>query len=146
MRAESPADADVVTRKLVAAAALRPLDPRGGACTAPGCACQGFWGQPYYEDLRSDLLLIFTLKGLLPAKYRESMEIRDSRLKIDWKRLAAQPGGQQLIARIAQGEDFRIVLAGILDQLRESGIVEEGEPRRLGQRRRLPPGRAEPTP
>ena len=43
-------------------------------CADPDCTtCRDFLGAPYYETAYSDVLLIFTLKGLLPDKYRERL-------------------------------------------------------------------------
>ena len=48
-------------------------------CADPDCTtCRDFLGAPYYETAYSDVLLIFTLKGLLPDKYRERLPNGDS--------------------------------------------------------------------
>ena len=74
----------------------------------------------------SDTLLIFTLKGLLPDRYRDRVEGRSVLANID---LAQLPDA--LLARIAGGEDPRSVLAlgsgdgGTDIAALRSGAVEE---------------------
>lgn len=76
-------------------------------CADPECrTCGGFVGAPYYEHAYSDTLLIFTLKGLLPDKYRDRVEVRGLLARLDINLLP-----NHLVARIAAGEHVEAVLA-----------------------------------
>ena len=67
----------------------------------------GYMGQPGWIVRKySDILLIFTLKGLLPERYRERVDLRASLQHIDLKQLP-----DELLARIAAGEHPFSVLA-----------------------------------
>ena len=67
----------------------------------------GYMGQPGWIVRKySDILLIFTLKGLLPERYRERVDLRGSLAHIDLKQLP-----DELLARIAAGEHPYSVLA-----------------------------------
>ena len=70
-------------------------------------AAGAYMGQPgWIERKYSDILLIFTLKGLLPERYRERVDLRASLAHIDLKQLP-----DELLARIAAGEHPFSVLA-----------------------------------
>ena len=70
----------------------------------------------------SDTLLIFTLKGLLPDRYRERVDVRGSFAHLDLNQLP-----DELLARIAAGEDIRSVLANVAVAALGSGAVKDGE-------------------
>jgi hypothetical protein len=88
-------------------------------CCAPGCSCQLFAGEPYYELEYSDTLLIFLLKGGRPGKYRDRMDIGlgndevDTLIKRELAKLAASlqvplalpPPGAEPGGGAAGGED-----------------------------------------
>jgi len=57
----------------------------------------------------SDTLLIFTLKGLLPDRYRERKDVRSVLDRLDISRLP-----DELVARLAAGENPITVLAPIV--------------------------------
>ncbi len=59
----------------------------------------------------SDALLIFTLKGLLPDRYRERKDVRSVLARLDVSQLS-----DELVARLAAGENPISVLAPILQQ------------------------------
>ncbi len=76
-------------------------------------------GQPGgYVTEYSDTLLIFLLKGLRPEKYRERMELRGGLAHLDLRQLP-----DELLQRIANGENIMTVLASALPQ-REDGSVD----------------------
>ncbi len=76
-------------------------------------------GQPgaYVREF-SDVLLIFLLKGLRPEKYRERMELKGALAHLDLRQLP-----DELLQRIAQGENIMTVLASALPQ-RDDGSVD----------------------
>ena len=57
----------------------------------------------------SDALLIFTLKGLLPDRYRERKDVRSVLARLDVSQLS-----DELVARLAAGENPISVLAHVL--------------------------------
>ena len=70
----------------------------------------------------SDVLLIFTLKGLLPDRYRERVNVRGVLAHLD---VGALPDA--LIARLAAGENPITVLAPVL-QAGKIAALPSGEP------------------
>ncbi len=70
----------------------------------------------------SDVLLIFLLKSLRPERYRERVDLRGSLAHIDLNLLP-----DELLARIAAGEDIRSVLANVAVVALESGAAKDGE-------------------
>ncbi len=66
----------------------------------------------------SDILTIFLLKGLRPDRYRERVEVRGGLAHLDLRQLP-----DELLQRIAQGENIMTVLASALPQ-RDDGSVD----------------------
>ncbi len=66
----------------------------------------------------SDILTIFLLKGLRPDRYRERVEVRGGLAHLDLRQLP-----DELLQRIAQGENIMSVLASALPQ-RDDGSVD----------------------
>jgi len=66
----------------------------------------------------SDTLLIFLLKGAMPEKYSEKMEVRGLLKNINLELLPDEP-----LARIAAGEDPYAVLAGMAQEAVSRGLL-----------------------
>jgi len=77
-----------------------------GACGVGECTCAGYLGTPYYEHSYSDFLMGLMLKGHVPDRYADRMELRGALANLD---LARMP--DWVIARIAAGEHPMAVLA-----------------------------------
>ena len=75
-----------------------------------------------YVQRYSDNLLMFTLKGRLPDKYRDRLEVRGAIAHVDLTQLPPD-----LLARIAGGEHPLSVLASAADALALGPGVEVGE-------------------
>lgn len=122
---------------------VRPAFSYRGSCTE--CSCERFEGAPYHEDAFSDKLAELLLKGAKPEKYAQRKILSGSFRNINWDALAATPGGQQAIARLAQGEHPQVVFASLAEagagKLLGSGAVlggpgtegEQGEAREAGE-------------
>ena len=72
----------------------------------------------------SDVLLMFLLKGVLPERYKDRMEVQGAFANIDITRLP-----DPLIARLAAGENPLSVLAGAGEHL----LLPAGEAEQEGQ-------------
>lgn len=96
-----------------------------GPCLDPDCACPGFLGEPYYEHATSDTLLIFLMKGNLPERYADRVEVRGGLAHLDLTKLP-----DHLLARIAGGEHPGSVMAEVLEKAKalHAGGGVEGRP------------------
>lgn len=111
-----------------------------GPCAGTGpegpCDCEAYLGAPYYLDKRSDTMLIFTMKGMMPEKYGDRVELRGALAGLDISRLP-----HHLISRLAAGENPLEVLSSAageaIAQLGPGVTVHEGTP---------PPDTSEPAP
>ncbi len=72
----------------------------------------------------SDVLLIFLLKGIRPEKYRERVELRGAFANLDVSKLP-----DDLVARLASGENPLSVLAGRRELLEPGKVDQESTPR-----------------
>lgn len=77
-----------------------------GPCLREGCDCVTFQGRPYFEHMYSDTLLIFLLKGAIPEKYKDRIEVKGALANLDLTKLP-----NHLLDRIAKGEHPLEVLA-----------------------------------
>lgn len=83
-------------------------------------------GQPGgYVREYSDILLIFLLKGLLPAKYKDRVEVRGGLATIDYAKLT-----DEQLARISAGEHPLAVLGAALPQTGATPLLAAGAQRR----------------
>ena len=96
-----------------------------GPCTEPECGCGEFVGEPYYELEFSDKLIQFLLKGELPDKYGQRIELRGMLANLDMSRLP-----DEIVGRLAAGEDAIQVLSTLaasqLRLLTAGHVAEEG--------------------
>lgn len=104
------------------------LDGGKGRCIAPGCECQAFIGEPYYEHSYSDRLLEVKLKALVD-EYRPRQEIvlsGDMQRLID--RMDAWP--DEYIARAAANEPLPLIVSSMRQEVVRrllAGPVEDAE-------------------
>ena len=80
-----------------------------------------------YTREYSDILLIFLLKGMKPEKYQERVQVRGSLANIDMSKLP-----DELVARMAAGENPHAVLASAQPQLASGPEPAEDPPARSG--------------
>lgn len=92
---------------------------RAGRCLDVDCDCEAFQGAPYFIDKRSDTMLIFTMKGMLPEKYGDRMELRGALAGLEMSKLP-----NWAVARIAAGEHPLAVLASGPPALIGSPVTE----------------------
>lgn len=72
------------------------------------CSCDAFFGRPYYEDKRSDLLLMFTIKGVR-EEYKDAGKVQVGVFNVDAEFMRRLP--DEVVERIARGEPLHQVLA-----------------------------------
>ena len=100
-----------------------------GPCAGAECSCEAFEGAPYHESVLSDKLIQFLLRGSMPDRYAERVQVSGSLKTINWDALSATPAGQAAIARMARGEHPYSVLASAAEEggrLLASGAVLGG--------------------
>lgn len=93
----------------------RTQHPTEGECGVPGCECSQYVGEPYFEHDYSDKLITFLLRGVMPDRYAERVHVGAQLANIDLTRLP-----DQLVARIAAGENPLAVLASAGEEARDA--------------------------
>ena len=82
-------------------------------CTVASCVCGSFEGAPYYESVFSDRLIEMILKGGMPGRYRDRVELSGGLANLDMDQLpdaalvkiaAGIPAAQVLSEMIHRGE------------------------------------------